>query len=178
MREVVDRNRIERVMTALGEAADADVRVYFTGGVTAVLLGWRQSTVDIDLTVVPDSGALMRAIPAIKESLAVNVELASPGHFVPVPPGWEERSTFIGKSGRATFFHYDLYAQALAKLERRHARDRTDVREMTNRGLIDRLQARDYFARMEPELYRFPAIDPPTFRRAVEETFGPPDKAK
>jgi hypothetical protein len=30
----------------------------------------------------------------------------------------------------------------------------------------------EYFARIELELYRFPAIDAPSFRRAVEEAFG------
>ena len=173
MREVVDRERIARVIAALGDAADQDVRIYFTGGVTAVLMGWRPSTVDIDLIAVPDTGALMRAIPGLKEALAVNVELVSPAHFIPVAPGWEDRSTFITQHGRAGFFHYDMIAQALAKLERGHARDRVDVREMVSRGLVERAKVRACFAAMEPELYRFPAIDPPTFRRAVDEVFPP-----
>jgi hypothetical protein len=42
-----------------------------------------------------------------------------------------------------------------------------DVREMIERRLVD-----PEHARMEPELYRFPAIDPPSFRRAVEEAFA------
>ncbi len=91
MREVVDRAKVERVLRSLGAAADRDVRIYFTGGVTAVLLGWRPSTVDIDFVAVPDSGTLLQAIPALKESLAVNVEIASPAHFVPVPAGWEAK---------------------------------------------------------------------------------------
>lgn len=173
MREVVDRERIVRVTAALGDAADRDVSVYFTGGVTAVLMGWRSSTVDIDLIAVPDTGALMRAIPALKEALSVNVELVSPAHFIPVPAGWESRSAFISRCGRASFFHYDLVAQALAKLERGHARDRLDVYEMLNRGLIDPARVREQFAAMEPELYRFPAIDPPTFRRAVDAIVPP-----
>ncbi len=43
-----------------------------------------------------------------------------------------------------------------------------EVHETLARGLVDRRRALEYFARIEPELYRFPAIDPPTFRRAVE----------
>lgn len=173
MREVVNRERIERVMVALGDAADRDTQVYFTGGVTAVLVGWRVSTVDIDFIAVPDTGALMRAVPGIKESLAVNLEIASPAHFIPVAPGWESRSVLIGQRGRATFYHYDPVAQALAKLERRHARDRQDVQELVARGLISARSVREQFAAIEPELYRFPAIDPPTFRRAVDEVFPP-----
>jgi hypothetical protein len=36
-----------------------------------------------------------------------------------------------------SFFHYDLYAQALAKIERGHALDVTDVEEMFRRALIE-----------------------------------------
>lgn len=43
---------------------------------------------------------------------------------------------------------------------------------MVARGLVEPRRALAYFARLEPELYRFPAIDPPTFRAAVESAFG------
>ena len=171
MREIADRKRIEAFMAALASEAREDVRVYLVGGTSAVLLGWRASTVDIDLVMQPEVDAILRAIPAIKERLHLNVELASPGHFIPVPDGWEERSHFISTIGHATFLHYDLHAQALAKVERGHTRDLADVRAMLDRRLIDAASAREYFARIEPALYRFPAIDPPTFKRAVDEMF-------
>jgi len=126
----------------------------------------------VDLKLLPEQDALLRAIPALKESLELNVELASPVDFIPVPPGWEDRSPFIDRLGRVSFHHFDLYAQALAKVERGHAQDVADVREMLRRGLVDPGRAREYFRRIEPELYRYPAIDPPAFRRAVEQTFG------
>ena len=62
--------------------------------------------------------------------------------------------------------------QALAKVERGHAQDRADVQALLDAGLIDREEALLAFERIEPELYRYPAIDPATFRRAVEEAFG------
>ena len=76
------------------------------------------------------------------------------------------------RAGSVTFLHYDLYAQALAKLERGHDRDLDDVREMLARGLVepDRLAA--FFAEIEPELFRFPAIDPASFRHRVEHALG------
>ena len=40
-------------------------RVYLTGGATAVLHGWRESTIDIDIKVVPDSDDLLREIPRV-----------------------------------------------------------------------------------------------------------------
>ncbi len=56
---------------------------------------------------------------------------------------------------------------------RAHRQDLDDVREMLDRKLIDRQGLAEYFARIEPELYRFPAIDPPSFRRAVEQAVAP-----
>jgi hypothetical protein len=41
---------------------------------------------------------------------------------------------------------------------------------MLDDDLVDPKQLLALFERIEPELYRFPAIDPPSFRRAVEET--------
>mgnify|MGYP001574968103 FL=1 len=114
---------------------------------------------------------MLRAIPALKERLHINVELASPDQFIPVPPGWEGRSPVVRQIGRVTVRHYDFCAQALAKLERGHTRDLADVDAMLARGLISGADVRAMFARMEPELYRFPAIDPATFRRAVDERF-------
>lgn len=158
-------------MAALAAEARSDVRIYLVGGTTAVLLGWRASTMDVDLIMQPESDALLRAIPVIKERLHLNVELVSPAHFIPVPDGWEARSEYVTQIGRATFFHYDFYAQALAKVERGHARDVADVQAMLARGLITGPAAREFFQRLEPDLYRFPAIDPPTFRRAVDAMF-------
>ena len=168
MREVADTARIQRFMRAFAEEADADTRVYFTGGATAVLYGWRATTIDVDIRFVPERDRLYRAIQPLKERLHLNVELAAPSDFIPVPAGWEDRSPFISRDGRVSYHHYDLYAQALAKIERGHAQDVADVEEMIRRVLIDRAAALAYFERIEPDLYRYPAIDPRAFRRAVE----------
>jgi hypothetical protein len=159
-------------MRALAAEAREDGRIYFTGGATAVLSGWRASTIDVDLKLVPERDALLKVIPRLKERLHLNVELASPMDFIPVPAGWEERSPFIERIERLSFHHFDLYAQALAKVERGHALDLADVREMVSRGLVHPERAVEYFARIEPELYRYPAVDPPAFRRAVDAAFG------
>lgn len=118
-----------------------------------------------------ESDAMLRAIPALKERLSVNVELASPDQFIPVPQGWEQRSPVITRTGRVTVRHYDFVAQALSKIERGHTRDVEDVEAMLARGLISAPQVREMFARMELELYRFPSIDPPSFRSAVDAMF-------
>jgi hypothetical protein len=169
MRALADAERIRRFMAALAAACETATRVYFTGGVSAVLLGWRSTTVDVDLKLVPDSSAILQAIPALKEELSLNVELASPDHFIPELPGWRERSVFIDQIHSLTFLHYNFYAQALSKLERGHVKDLLDAEEMLRRRLIERGELLRLFSAIEPELYRYPAIDPPSFRTAVEE---------
>ena len=173
MRELADRVRIEAFLVALAREATGDVELFLVGGTSAVLVGWRETTIDIDLVMRPESEAMLRAIPALKERLRLNVELASPDQFIPVPPGWELRSPIISRIGRVTVRHYDFCAQALAKIERGHTRDLADVSAMQAHGLINPVEIREQFARMEPNLYRFPAIDPPSFRRAVDAIFPP-----
>ncbi|MDX6590617.1 MAG: hypothetical protein QOI84_1891 [Solirubrobacterales bacterium] len=172
MRELADEAQIEQFMRELGRAAQIEGRVYLTGGATAVLHGWRASTIDIDIKVLPDRDELLRELPRLKEQLNLNVELAAPSDFIPVPAGWEERSPLIRKEGKLSFHHFDPVAQALAKAERGHEQDLLDVRQMIASGLVDPADALAQFESIEPELYRFPAIDPDSFRKSVEELFG------
>ena len=168
MRRDVDARRLRAFLRALGEAAKGETTVYLTGGATAVLHGWRPATIDVDLKLEPDRDELLRALPRLKEELEVNVELASPDGFLPELPGWRERSPLVAREGLVTVRHYDFYAQALAKLERAHSRDLDDVAAMLDRGLVDPARLRELHAAIEPLLYRFPAIDPPTLRAALE----------
>lgn len=167
MRALADAARIRRFMAALGAEANADAWVYFTGGASAVLHGWRASTIDVDVKIVPDLDRLFRAIPHLKERLEINVELASPDDFIPVRDGWEARSPFIAREGRVSYHHFDLHAQALSKIERGHVQDVADVEEMLRRGLIDRRRLVEDFEAIEPKLYRYPAVDAASFRQAV-----------
>ena len=172
MRELADASRIGRFMHALGAEAAEEGAVYLTGGATAVLLGWRASTLDVDILPVPEQESVLRALPRLKDELRVNVELASPRDFIPVPAGWEDRSIFAAREGRLTFYHFDPYSQALAKLERRHTQDLEDVRELVDRGLVDPARALEYLAEIEQDLFRYPAIDPSAFRRQAEEVLS------
>ena len=44
-------------MRELGGAAPEDGTCYLTGGATAVLVGWRATTVDVDIELEPDQDA-------------------------------------------------------------------------------------------------------------------------
>lgn len=167
MRAPVDERRIRELAHRLGRVPRAPVRIYLTGGATAVLEGWRASTIDVDLRFEPESDELLRAIPAPKESLGVNVELVSPPDFIPELPGWRERSPFLFRDGNIDVHHFDPYSQALAKIERGFTQDLEDVHELIGRGLVEPARLRELFAAIEPEMFRYPAIDPPTFARKL-----------
>ena len=167
MREPADLKRIERFMRALGERVREGGRVYLTGGATAVLHGWRPTTIDVDVKFVPDRDEFYRALPELKDQLHLNVELASPVDFIPVRADWEERSPFIQREGRVSFHHFDLCAQALAKIERGHDQDLRDVDDFLGHGLVTREQLSSYFEAIAPQLYRYPALDPAAFRERV-----------
>lgn len=156
-------------MGELGRRIKNKGRIYLTGGATAVLMDWRETTIDIDMKPVPDTDEIFQAIALLKNELNVNIELASPGEFIPPLPGWEERSIFIENHGALHFFHYDLYAQALAKIERGHSQDQKDVKEMFSRKLVDREKLLELFESIRPQLIRYPAIDPEEFEKKVRE---------
>src|SRR5439155_661057 len=120
MRAETDKAKLEAFMAALGKRVRGEGRIYLTGGATALLHGWRRMTVDIDLKPDPEPAGLFEAIAQLKEELDINVELASPDDFIPALSGWRERSVFVARHGRLDFYHYDLYGQALSKLQRRH----------------------------------------------------------
>lgn len=168
MRQPVTPSRLQDFMRALGSAASAPGRIYLVGGASAVLLGWRSATIDVDLKIIPETDQILRALPALKERLEVNIELASPDHFIPELPGWQERSQFIQQEGRLAFFHYDFYAQSLAKIERGHAIDLLDVQQMLQRNLVEPARLLELFAAIEDQIYRYPALDQSSFRSAVE----------
>ena len=172
MRQPVTVARVEEFMRALGSGVKSPARIFLVGGATAVLLGWRDSTIDIDLKCVPERDDILRQLSALKEHLEINIELASPDDFIPELPGWEDRSQFIRQEGKLTFLHYDFYAQALAKIERAHEADSRDVQQMINSELVDPARLLEMFSRIEGDIGKYPALNAPSFRRAVELVVG------
>ncbi len=172
MRARADATRIRRFMEALGRATRGPGGVYFTGGTTAVLLGWRDSTIDVDLKFDPEPAGAFDAIRALKDDLDLNVELAAPEDFIPVPADRRRSGRFIAECGELRFYHYDLASQALAKIERGHAQDLADVRELLARGFVSPGELRELFLRIRSDLARYPAIDPDDFQAKVDQALG------
>lgn len=167
MRPPVDEARLRELARRLGRVANGPTRIYLTGGASAVLEGWRGSTIDVDLRFEPDVDALLRELPALKNDLGVNIELASPPDFIPELPGWRDRSPFVFREGKVDIYHFDFYSQALSKIERGFSQDLEDVASMLTSGLVEPARLRALYDAIEPELYRYPAVDPVAFRKKV-----------
>ena len=159
MRSSTDREKLLAFIDAIGQTAKGPGRVYFAGGSTALLLDIRAQTVDIDIKLDPEPAGVFEAIAALKESLGINVELASPDQFIPALPGWRERSEFVARSGPVEFFHYDYYGQALAKIVRGHETDLGDAHALVRLGKVEVTKLISLFESIRPDLVRFPALD-------------------
>jgi hypothetical protein len=169
MRRKVTKATLEQFMQELAAAARSPGKVYFTGGSTALLLGFREQTIDIDLKLDPEPAGVFEAIAVLKNRLDLNVELAAPDDFIPGTADWRERSRLITAIGPVEFFHYDFSLQALAKLERGHAQDLEDVASFLRGGYVNAEELKRRFTQIEPGLLRYPALDPQQFRKKVEE---------
>lgn len=142
-------------------------RVFLVGGGTAVWSGWRASTVDADLH--SDREEVFRDIQAIKERLQLNVEFARPEDFVPPLAGSDDRHVFIETVGRVAFYHYDPYAQLLAKVVRGFGRDLQDAEGLLASGMVDAERFRALVHQIPESAYaRYPSLS----RQAVTEAVG------
>ena len=168
MRRKVSKETLNQFMRELAAAARSPEKVYFTGGVTALLLGFREQTLDIDLKLDPEPAGVFAAIAILKQRLELNVELASPDDFIPPTTDWRERSRHIATFGSVEFYHYDFALQALAKLERGYEQDLKDVTSLLEGGYVRAEELRIKFTEIEPGLLRYPAVDAAQFRQKLE----------
>lgn len=169
MREELTRDRLISLMKELARTAPrgGTYRVYLLGGGTAVYLGWRRSSIDVD--IFSDQQDVFRDIQAIKERLNVNIEFARPEDFVPPLKGTPDRHVFVETIGRISFYHYDPYAQLLSKVVRGFQRDLDDAGEFMRSGMADPERFRKLVAAIPDSAYtRYPSLS----RRGVEDAVG------
>jgi hypothetical protein len=170
MRDKLTRESLRALMHALARSAseDGQYSVYLVGGGTAVLEGWRASSVDADLYASRDD--IFRDVQSIKERLRLNIEIVRPEHFVPPLEGSADRHVFIEKIGRVSFYHYDPYAQMLSKIVRGFERDLVDARSFISSGMVDREQFRALVRAIPDSAWsKYPRHSPVAVRDAVEE---------
>lgn len=169
MREPLTRERMDRLMRELAQSAPrrGAYRVYVVGGGTAVYLGWRRSSIDVDL--FSDQDVVFREIQQIKERLNINIEFARPEDFVPPLDGTADRHVFIETIGAVTFYHYDPYAQLFSKVVRGFQRDLDDARMFLSSGTVDPVRFRALVAKIPDTAYaQYPSLSRNGVERAVD----------
>lgn len=157
-------------MRELARSAKAkqSYRVYLVGGGTAVLEGWRESSIDADLFAAQDE--IFRDVQAIKERLRLNIEFARPEDFVPPLKGTDSRHVFVETVGRVSYYHYDPYAQLLSKVVRGFARDLTDAKALVASGMVDPDRFRKLVEEIPDSAYsKYPRLSPRAVRTAVDD---------
>ena len=143
-------------------------RIFLVGGGTAVLQGWRASTIDADL--YSDQDEVFHDIQGIVERLQLNIELARPEDFVPPLAGSEHRHVFIETVGNVSFYHYDPYAQMLSKVVRGFARDVQDAGNFLASGMVDAQQFRSLVEEIPKESFaRYPSLSREAILEAVDD---------
>jgi len=168
MDNLLDMQKLDEFLSQLGQRARSKGACYLAGGASALLMGWRETTLDVDLKFDPEPAGVFDAIAELKNSLQINVELASPDDFIPVTPDWKNRSPFVGQYGDLSAYHFDFTAQALSKIERGHPKDLLDAREMLRRGLTSKPLLTTMLLAVRPLLKRYPALHEDDFVRRIE----------
>jgi len=138
-RQSVDRVRIEQFLKNLGNRFHRAGRIYLVGGTTLVFEGLRQQTLDIDLVIDVSAtahGEIIQIVRELKDSLSLNIEEVSPGDFIPLPSGHENRHIFISRFGKLDVLHFDLYSTILSKIERGRVQDFEDALTLLRAGQI------------------------------------------
>ena len=169
MRRELTREGLQELMAELAHSAPRgeSFRVYVVGGGTAVLSGWRASTIDADLHAERDE--VFRDIQGIKDRLGLNIEFARPEHFVPALAGSADRHLFIDRVGSVDFFHYDPYAQLLSKIVRGFRKDMLDAERFVKSGMVDPRRFEELIRGIPDSAYaRYPNLSRDAVLAAVE----------
>lgn len=170
MRDEVTRERLRALMREIARTAPRGkpYRVFLVGGGTAVLSGWRPTSIDADL-FAPDE-SVFSDIQGIKERLNVNVEFARPEHFVPALHDSESRHVFIETVDRVSYYHYDPYAQVLSKIVRGFERDLDDARRFMRAGMVDARKLGDLVKQIAGSEYaKYPNLSQDAVNQAVAD---------
>ena len=169
MCQQVDRQRTELFWQRIGRLLARPGLIYLVGGTTMVYEGFRQQTLDINISFQvanDDHGAFVAAVRELKETLSLNIVEVSPSDFIPLPSGYSERSQYIGRYGRLDVFHFDLYSTALSKIERGTESDFDDVLTLLQSGRHDMAGLCGCFNEIMPRYATHSLMrDPAEFRR-------------
>ena len=175
MRNRLTRESLRALMRDLARSAvnEEHYSVFLVGGGTAVLNGWRDSSIDVDLYSPRDG--IFDDVQAIKERLQLNIETVRPEDFVPPLAGSEDRHVLIETIGRVTFYHYDPYAQLFSKVVRGFERDLIDAQAFVGSRMVDAVRFRSLvWAIPDAAWSKYPRLSPGAVRQAVDDFLSAP----
>jgi len=168
-RPPVSRSRLEEFLRRLGRDFHGAGRLYLVGGAQMVQAGFRTLTVDVDYTVQLEAiyqEAFQSALRRLVREMDINVELVGPGDFIPLPPGWEGRSPFLGRYGGLEVFAFDPVSTTLSKIERGASRDIDDALALLDAGRLNVEDLMSAFEQIVPRLEQESLrVDEADFRR-------------
>jgi len=170
VRRELTREALWELMGELARTAPArdSFQVYVLGGGTAVLAGWRASTLDADLYAERDE--VFRDVQSIKDRLRLNIEFARPEQFVPPLAGSAGRHVFVARVGHIDVFHYDPYAQLLSKVVRGFRKDLVDAEHLVKSGMVDPRRFRALVEAIPDSAYaKYPNLSRDSVVAAVDE---------
>lgn len=67
MRLEVNSDRLMKFMSDFGREVAQEGQVFIVGGGSAILIGWRETTIDVDLKIIPETDSIFHAIQRIKK---------------------------------------------------------------------------------------------------------------
>lgn len=172
----VDEARLRRFLETIGRMTRTPGTLYLTGGATALLGRWRDSTADLDFTATPDLllDEILRAASTMDRADRLAFEVVSPADFIGEVPGWADRSIHVGRYGAIDVRHYDPVSQVLAKCNRWIHFDAADCHALIDRGWAEPAAIERGLAVITPRLYRHPTADVDRIRRHLALLIGPP----
>jgi hypothetical protein len=138
--ERVTSDRLRRFLERLGSEYRGPGRIYLVGGTSLLLDGLKAATKDVDLSIslAPRQHEdFVRALIRLRNELQIAVEEVSPGDFIPLPSGVENRHRYLGRTGQLEVFSFDPVSTALAKLARGRAQDISDVLALLHNGHLE-----------------------------------------
>jgi hypothetical protein len=154
----VTAQALQELLGQLGRCYRYTGRLYLVGGSSLILVAAKVSTLDVDIQfeVPPEKyDVFIRCLRDISRQYKIAIEQASPEQFIPLPRGYQERHSFIGRYGMLDVFHFDFYSVALSKLHRGNEKDFADVIQMVQQGLITLSQLQSYFQEVLPQVETF-----------------------
>ncbi len=133
----MDKDKLQSILTALGEQVPPASRLFLIGGSALTLLGSPRPSLDIDFVgddVHPNE--LHRTIMDKAKEMKLQVDAVPIDRFIPLPDGNEQRSIYIGQFANLEIHVIDPYTIALSKLDRGLFTDFDDIIFLIKNGHI------------------------------------------